>query len=263
MSFEYFNTSHLAFGSKLTKAFKQLEKMCIDGENNIAGFVEDVEYLGEYVNRNYRVPRPTSETSAVRVDDIIDVINDNYYIKEATYKDGIFRLSINFFNKAINRMTIASGSTDIRDGYAYFKSSISNSDPASEIKFVEKKDDTLGNLLFKYRIDSKNVINIQDGTSSVITFKVGNMDKINSISFGDSVTLPYTATDYCCVAVIGRLTGASQAPTSVQVVLNGNEILTSKGGFHKNTAFVYLKPDDVLSSNVYDHARFVDYNITE
>ena len=36
MTFDFFNTSNLAFGSKLTKAFNQLDRLCNEAEENIA-----------------------------------------------------------------------------------------------------------------------------------------------------------------------------------------------------------------------------------
>lgn len=259
MSFEYFNNSHLAFGSKLTRAFKQLEKLMNDAEGNILSYVSDLDVLGEYINRNYRVPRPVTETSAVRAAEIFDVINDNYYIKEASYKDGIFRLSLNYFNRGTNRFTIASGSTDINEGYAYVKPSMSNSNPASEIIFSEKENNSSGYCIFKYRIDSQGFINIEDGSSDIITFKIGDYDYENNISFGDQITLPYTATDYCCVCVIGRKTSVSNNEYSLSISVNGQYICSSYGTIHKNSGFVYLKPEDILSSEVYADAYLINY----
>lgn len=257
MPFDYFNTGYLAFGSKLTRAFRQLEKMFNDAEDNIGVTLKNLEILGDYVNRNYRAPFPTSEDMAVRCSELFDVINDSYYFKELEYKDGTLRISINLFDRQTNRMTILSGSTSIKEGYAYFKKSVSNISPASTITFSEKQDDGLGVVLFKYRIDYNNFINIEDGTSDVISFGVGNMDKINDISFGDSLTLPYEATDYCCVAVFGKWN--NNQGTSLSVQLNSKDIFTSRGSGHKNTCFVYLKPKDVLKASVYDSAKFVKY----
>lgn len=257
MSFEYFNTSHLAFGSKLTRAFRQLEKMFNDANENISIYIQNLDVIGEYVNRNYRCPFPTKPDMAVRCSELFDLINDEYVIKEAEYKDGTLKIALNTFDRDTNRMNIISGSTDLREGYAYYHPSISNTNPASIIEFTQEQDSAKGLCLFKYRVDDNNFINIIDGSSDVIDFKIGNMDKINSISLGNNITLPYTATDYCCVAVFGVKT--YYWGTSFSVQLNGETIAESNGDGHKNTCFVYLKPNDVLNASVYSYAKLVNY----
>ena len=66
MTFEFFNTSNLAFGSKLTSAFKTLDDMAQRSSNNINTLLSDLEFYEQYLDRNYRVPAPTTGTMAAR-----------------------------------------------------------------------------------------------------------------------------------------------------------------------------------------------------
>ena len=257
MSFEYFNTSHLAFGSKLTRAFRQLEKMFNDANENISIYIQNLDVLGEYVNRNYRCPFPTNPDMAVRCSELFDLINDEYIIKEAEYKDGTLKIAVNTFDRNTNKMNIISGSTDLKEGYAYYHPSISNTNPASIIEFTNEQDSAKGLCLFKYRVDDNGFVNIFDGSSDVIDFKIGNMDKINSISLGNTVSLPYAATDYCCILIVGNKTAGTS--TSLSCSINNVEVCHSEGSYHKDAYIAYLKPNDILTASVYSYARFVNY----
>lgn len=260
MSFEYFNTSHLAFGSKLTRAFRQLEKLCTDCENNIYQYQSDLEYLGQYVNRNYRVPVPNSPDNPVRTNEIFDVINDEFQIKEISYSDNTLTIAINYFNRVTNRFTIAKGSTTLTEGYVFMKESISNSNPSSTIDFYTSEMDGAGRFLFKFRIDSIGNINIETQSTSIIRFETGDVNHINNISVGENVTLPYTADDYECILIQGKVVNGG---TSVNVKVNNKDLYNSGGYTCKRYAVVYLKPDDVLSSSAYDKAYKLIYNRVE
>ena len=259
MSFEYFNNSHLAFGSKLTRAFKQLEKLMNDAEGNILSYVSDLDILGEYINRNYRAPKPTSATSAVRAAEIFDVINDSYYIKEVTYKDGIFRLAINYFNRNTNRFTIASGSTDIKEVYAYVRQSTSNSNPASEIIFSEKENNSSGYCIFKYRIDSKNFVNVDDKSSDILTLSIGDYNYENKISLGQAVSLPYTAIDDCCVLITGSFNGGNTGNYELTVKVDDDLYSKSRGKYTRYFSIVYLKKGQKISATGAQDAYLINY----
>lgn len=257
MSFEYFNTSHLAFGSKLTRAFRQLEKMCDDAELTIARFTSDVAYLGEYVNRNYRVPFPTSATSAVRANELFDVINDETIVKEMSYNNDIFTVAINRFNRENNRFTIGKGSTDLKKGYAFMSDSVSNLNPTSEIKFYEDLTNAKGKQLFKFRIDSSGFINIISDSNSVLKFSKGGIDHINNLELGEEIRLPYTATDYEAIIVLGNM---ADNGNSVNVYVN-DKLYYNHGGSHvQKYGIVYVSPNDKVTSSNYSKAYRIIYN---
>lgn len=260
MSFDYFNTSHLAFGSKLTRAFRQLEKMCNDAELNISRYVKDIEYLGEYVNVNYRAAFPISPDSPVRADELFDVINDEIIIKEIKYDNNIFTVSINYFNRVNNRFTIGKGSTDLKEGFAFMADSVSNLNPTSEIKFVSTENQGRGKELFKFRVDASGFINIATNSNSIIKFNRGGINHINNMEIGDQVTLPHTASDYEAILVLGK---TAVNGTSINLSLNNKKIYEMGGYVTKQYAIVYMKPEDILKSSTYDKAYKVIYNRTE
>lgn len=260
MSFEYFNTSHLAFGSKLTRAFRQLEKMCNDAELTISRYTDDVAYLGNYVNRNYRVPVPVSGDRPVRADEIFDVINDEIIIKEISYENEIFTVSINYFNRTNNRFTIGKGSTNLKEGYAFMTDSVSNLNPTSEIKFVKTLEQGKGKELFKFRVDSLGFINISTDSDSIVRFNRGGIDHINNLSIGEEITLSHTASDYEAILVLGK---TAVDGTSINLALNGKTIYNMGGYVTKQYAIVYMKPDDVLDGSAYNKAYKVIYNRVE
>ena len=88
MPFNYFNPSHLAFGSKLTRAFRQLESLTDDVENLIENYSDNLRFFFQYVNRNYRIPFPVSGDSPAQVDQLFDLINDEINIRELEFYDG-------------------------------------------------------------------------------------------------------------------------------------------------------------------------------
>lgn len=261
MPFDYFNPSHLAFGSKLTRAFRQLEKMCIDAENNVNKFIADVAYLGQYINRNYRIPAPTSAGSPVRTDEIFDVLNDEIIIKQIEYKDGIFNVGINYFNRGTDRFTIGQGSTDLKEGYAYVKESVSNTNPTQEIKFTDDEFSVHGLYLFKYRIDNSDNINLTVGNDTILKIDPLGVNHINNMAIGSRVTPPYTATDYEAILVLGVNTNSSQR-YSYKIKLDDKEII-SRGATEKMYHVVYMKPDQKLTADYYDKAYKIIYNTAE
>ena len=56
MTFNFFNTSRLAFGSKLTAAFKQLNNMMDNSLEAVDRALSDLDYYQQYINKNYRFP---------------------------------------------------------------------------------------------------------------------------------------------------------------------------------------------------------------
>ena len=64
MAFDFFNTSNLAFGAKLTRAFKQLNDLLDAAEEHLTVVYGDLYIYGEYIDRNYLVPVPNRPDAA-------------------------------------------------------------------------------------------------------------------------------------------------------------------------------------------------------
>ena len=73
MSFDFFNTSYLAFGSKLYAAFVTLENLIMEAEDNLEQVKSDQAIYDEYLNKNYQ------STQFLKYD-WIDRLSDRMYI---------------------------------------------------------------------------------------------------------------------------------------------------------------------------------------
>lgn len=262
MTFDYFNSSHLAFGSKLTKAFNQLDKLYKEAENNLSDLFRIYEIYSQYINRNYRAPFPLRSDAPCRSDEIFDVINDSNVLKKAYINDsGKFHVEVNIFKRISNRFTIASGTTSKKKGYAFVVPSVSNVNPNSTIKFVSSYDEGEGNFLFQYRIGSDNSIYLIGNDVEYLI--PGDTNYLTGMSLGDTLltdvttSKTYKATDCEAVLCIGYSAWGDDgqhndgSPLSkkscLDVRINSKQVAFITGWQCKHYIVVYLKPGDVLS----------------
>ena len=259
MSFDFFNPSHLAFGSKLTKAFNQLNRLCNEAEDNMDDLFRIYESYGQYINRNYPAPFPNRPDAPCRTNELFDLINDANTLKEAYISEsGNFHCAVNLFKRSTNRFTVASGYTTKKNGYAFVQSSISNQNPERTIQFVDNYSEGNGNFLFRYRIDSDNNINIVGNTAEYFLpagiRHITGMQKGSTFMTDVTLNQSYTAPDYECVICVGYLgvSGWSEGSPNgefscLDVRVNGKQICYNTGRNCKQYIVVYLKPNDVLS----------------
>ena len=76
MTFDFFNTSDLAFGGKLTSAFKQLFNKCKQAEDNIDSVLEKQSIYSDYFFKNYIVGEPTNASNPCRTNEILNIIKN-------------------------------------------------------------------------------------------------------------------------------------------------------------------------------------------
>lgn len=253
MTFDFFNPSHLAFGTKLTRAFNQLNNLCIDAEDNVQDLFRIYDIYKQYVNRNYPCPMPTRGDAPCRTNELFDLINDENTIKSFYItEEGKFHCALNIFRRTANRFTRAEGETDLKEGYAFCKSSISNSQPEREIQFTDTYTQGEGNFLFSFRIDSDNNINISENAYSY--FLPSNFDHITGMTYEDEIHPDYTAKDYEAVLLIGWSSMDNNRPygdvnSKLEVYLNGQEIEKVSGWLCRQFMVVYLKPEDKLTGS--------------
>lgn len=258
MSFDYFNNSMLAFGTKITRAFRTLEKLEAEAEANVAQVIKDQEVFNEYIDRNYQVPRPTRDESPVRTDEVFDILNDKeVYIRRLEYSDNKLRVDLTIFNRSNNRITRLSDTTSKKSGYVYFKSSLSNQRPDGTLVFEDDPYLTDESLLFQYRVDSLGNINLIGDTSRLNIIPYDDSQYI-SMSKGTKLatnSAKYTAKDYEAVLIIGE-------SNQTLVNLNGKWIFGNKekmGYGNIRHCILYLKPDDVITGT-YDRIFRINYN---
>lgn len=238
MGFDFFNTSSLAFGSKLTTAFNQLEKLKNEALLNLEQVLKDQEVYNQYIGRNYQVPVPSTGDNPCRVDEVFQIIDAPFIVKDMKYENGQFYVSIVTFNSDTLRITVATGITDMKEGSAYYRQAISNISTGREIEFVSKTTTTSGQKLFDFRIDKDGFICLENISDYIQASDYANY---SSLSHGGAVTFPYTATDYECIIAVGN-------QGSADIKLNGTTILGYWGAdYSKRFVVVYMKKGDVLT----------------
>lgn len=159
--YDFFNTSYLAFGDKLTKVFRSLGLLLDDAEANLEIIDKQISYYNRYVNRNYKIATPISGDSPTRGADIFNALKVYpVCIKKLELNgNGGINIAINICNPTNNRITIATGNSgDMGMGYAILKQSQSNNNIEQTITFTTSKGnvDYSGQtiILFKFRVEN-------------------------------------------------------------------------------------------------------------
>lgn len=256
MTFEFFNTSRLAFGSKLTAAFKQLNNNMFYALQNMETVLNGLNFYEQYKNRNYRAPVPTRPEAVVRVNELYALIDEIVTLQELRVVDNTFKVKTTFFTKNINRITNAIGETTLKAGYAYVTPAPSNSRMTREIRFSETNNQRGGEiLLFQFRIGTGNRIYLIGNLTTPLRLYPQDATQYKSISRGNWIGLPYTAQDYECICVRGWR-------NNFHIMVNGETIVKGVGGGaydNINHAILYLKKGDVVSGAA-EFAFKINYN---
>ena len=252
MPFDFFNTSALAFGIKLTSAFTQLDNLKKNAQRNIDDILESQDIFQEVIGRNYQVPAPIKPTSACRTNEIFAIIENKVYIRSLGIVNNVFKVDIEKLDSLTNRVTAASGETDLREGYAFVNLAISNKEMNKQIRFSKKNDkESSETLLFGFIIDEDDKVTLR-GDYSYLELYPQDYTQYRTIEKGDDISLPYTATDYCCICVVGN-------QNWIEVKKNDKVILSGSGNRTVRHAIIYLKPDDEVSGT-YSKAFRLKYN---
>jgi len=256
MTFEYFNTSSLAFGSKITAAFRQLENNMTYAINSVDAILGDLEFYQQFITKNYRVPAPIRATMAARTNELYAIVDDMNKINYLSFNDNTLFATILYYNPTNHRITRATGSTTIREGYAYVSPSPSNTKLTRTIRFSSSST-AQGNeiLLFQYRVDPEGRIFLVGDLRTSLKLYPQDATQYKSLSKGDGITLPYTANDYECLCIVGHR-------NFLDVQVNGETIIKGDGGGaydNINHAIIYVKKGDVVSGSA-QFAFKVRYN---
>lgn len=255
MSFDFFNPSNLAFGSKLSAAFTQLNSLADAAEENLAKVYEIQSTLSQFDRKNYVVPKPSKPTSPCRTNEAFDLLNDtSVIVNKLEYTNSKLEVDINLFNRTNNRLTKGTGSTTLTKGYCYVKPATSNQKPDRELSFDKDLVFDKGDLLFQYEIDSSNNV-ILIGNLNDICCYPSNGNVYTSLSKGETLSFTngvYTAKGYECVCLIGY-------ENNIQVILNGRVILQGYGSMMKRHCILYLKPNDEIRGSI-ESGFIINYN---
>ena len=77
MTYDYFNTSYLAFGDKLKKAFKSLGSLLDNGYKKVDSLSMQLSFIGNYLDKNYQVINPNNEDDPCNCDTIYKLLRNN------------------------------------------------------------------------------------------------------------------------------------------------------------------------------------------
>lgn len=121
MTFDFFNTSDLAFGGKLTSAFKQLFNKVGQAEDNINSVLEKQAIYSDYFFKNYIVGEPTNATQPCRTNEILDIVKlkngcISVILNNNENGDSIATVSANIYDFTKNIVTT------IQDSFTILKS---------------------------------------------------------------------------------------------------------------------------------------------
>lgn len=179
MTFDFFNTSNLAFGGKLTTAFKQLFNQVEQAEDNIDSVIEKQSIYTDYLFKNYIVGQPTNATNPCRSNEILNLVKDVNdvlrvdisYNRGADYVSDTLTINANVYDKTLNIVSkITANKTLTQDDwgfnpgtnlifsgplkyYLFFKPALSNMQMITENRLSKENDPQEGEeLLFKIYI---------------------------------------------------------------------------------------------------------------
>ncbi|MCM1324156.1 MAG: hypothetical protein NC218_08335 [Acetobacter sp.] len=235
--------------------------MMDNSELALSNTLENMEYYQQYGRLDYQAPVPTKQASPVRTDELIDVV-DNYNIfKQFQYQNGLLSIEFVYFTQRCGKITLAQGSTELKEGYAFVVPAISNSQSQRSIRFAEENLPKSGEvLLFEFRINDGGKVLLKGDIQSLLGFYPYDATQYRSLSRGSDITLPHTAEDYECICIVGKDLKLNYKVNS-KTILSGTATSNEDGEYDYMTyGIVYLKPGDELTSDYYSKAFKVDYN---
>lgn len=196
VSFDFFNTSNLAFGAKLTRAFEQLNDLLNSAEEHLQMVYGDLIIYGDYLDRNYLVPVPNRPDAACQTNQAFDIINDEAtVIKEFKYdtEKEVLNVKLMRYNRVTNRMTIGEGTTTIKEGYCYIREAVSNNKPNLPVNFSRKLDASLGDIIYKYKVTENGIVQIDIQDEMMFLLKPSGSEHYTSVSFNkiNNPKMPY------------------------------------------------------------------------
>lgn len=253
MSFDFFNSSNLAWGNKLSAAFNSLNNLADTALGNLVQVASDLEYYSQFLNRNYACPKPYRADMPARSNEIYDIVN-GLVLTDIEYSGDELYVFITKYNDSTGKITEAWGGTKLREGYAFVIPAASNNNPEREIRFSQsniKEPNEI--LLFQFRLDSNNKIYLVGDVSEL---KVNPCDctQYRSMSKGGEIALPYEAQDYEAVCISTRY-GAKGS-----ITLNGQTIIKDDTTKNQEHAILYLKKGDKLNGSNISTAFKIKYN---
>lgn len=144
MPFDFFNSGYLAFGDKITMAFRSLADRLDSANTNIEVIQSQLDYYNQYIGKNYRVGMPLSASKPVRTKEIFDALEiSRILLREVKWDSDSnkFKIALNSISER-NIITCATGESSFVNGICYIKLASTNTSPSQEVIILDADDDS-------------------------------------------------------------------------------------------------------------------------
>lgn len=276
MTYDYFNTSYLAFGDKLKKAFKSLGGLLDNGYNNVDSLSTQLSFIGSYLNKNYQVSNPNSEEDPCNCETIYKLLRNNpisnlnilpYSLTTDNSEElkGI-QVSLTFFNPITDKLCTALGYSttnkkEIINGTCFLLPSVINNNFNGQLLFFDKNETKIvsGNAIklfdFEYISEEDNII--LSNISEYIELIPGLHDRPYTTGRVVDVTNKYYKKALPSRKMLLVKTIDTDGDITITVTFKGNSNPTTMYSLHPNTGGkwsnyvlpLYLNEGDVIDSN--------------
>lgn len=217
MPFDFFNISHLAFGNKITGAFKSLASKLDECNVHISTLSELISAYNMFSGTNYLVPIPDSRLDAVQGNQIYNILKIKACIvRELSFdeKNCTITFKAIMINPSTNKITQIEGTspTDLTKGFAYVTLNSSNDkiNTPRSIQFdsLDKYNNFIETsntqILFKYIIETGTPKRVTlSALNQYINLFPSNYDGHDNKYILSSISNEYTAQNY--EIILGKL----------------------------------------------------------
>lgn len=236
MPFDFFNISHLAFGNKITAAFKSLASKLDECNVHISTLSEMISAYNMFSGTNYLVPIPDSGLDAVQGNQIYNILKIKpYIVKELSFDEENCTITFKaiVINPSTNKITKIEGTSpaDLTKGFAYVTLNSSNDkiNTAKAIQFasLDRYDNFIETsstqILFKYVIETGSPKRVTlSALNQYIDLFPSNYDGHDNKCTLTTISNNYTAQNY--EIILGKMTWNDNARrTPMTVTLYKNE----------------------------------------
>lgn len=275
MTFDYFNTSYLAFGDKLKKAFKSLGGLLDNGYKKADSLSAQLSFVGSYLNKNYQVANPNDEDDPCNCETIykllrnnpISNINISPYLLTSEFEGlkGI-QVSLTFFNPITDKLCTALGystteNKEITSGTCFLLPSVINNNFNGQLLFFDKNETKIvsANAIklfdFEYISEEDNIL--LSNISEYIELKPGLYDRPYSTGRVINVTNQYYKKALPSRKMLLVKTIDTSGDITITVTFKGDSNPTTVYSLHPNTGGkwnnyilpLYLNEGDIINQS--------------
>lgn len=273
MTFDYFNTSYLAFGDKLKKTFKSLGGLLDSGYSKFDSLSNQLSFISNYLNKNYQVQNPIDGDSPCNCGTIYKVLSNSPLgnLTIDPYSSGNLKgiqISLTFFNPVTNKLCFVDGAVsstedkEIISGSAFLIPSVLNNNFTGKIVFFKSDEDKIlsSNSIklfdFNYISEENNIV--LNNVSDYINVIPGTINRAYSNGSVIDITEDYIGNPLNSrKLIIIRTIQTTNSDIIIKVKYNGDKESTTVYSLHPTTNGkwsmyalpLYLNEGDVIEEN--------------